>query len=141
MTPEDLKRFALLTEFSDADREALAELLEEKRVAKGRRIFSEGTESEGLVLVVSGRARVESRRSADSGVLEAGSALGALSLIALGQRESTIFAVTECNVLILPRTAYRRLADDYPRTACRLMEAIVDELTGLIRSGLDLLAL
>jgi CRP-like cAMP-binding protein len=141
VTPEDLKNFGLLSEFGDEDREALFELLDERPIAEGRRIFSEGTESEGLVLVASGRVRVESRRATEPAVLEAGCALGALSLIALGRRESTIFADTACSVLILPRTAYRRLADDYPRTACRLMEAIMDELTGLVRSGLDLLAL
>jgi hypothetical protein len=38
---------------------------------------------------------------------------------------------------MLPRTSYRRLVDDYPRTACRLAEAIVDDVAGLVRPVLD----
>jgi CRP-like cAMP-binding protein len=140
LTSEDLKNIPLLADFNDEDREALFDLLEEKQLAEGRRVFSEGTESEGLVLVSSGTVRVETRRGAPPAVLESGAALGSLSLIGLGPRESTVFAETACTIQLLPRTAYRRLADDYPRTACRLMEAIVQEMAGLTRGGLDLLA-
>jgi len=139
VTPEDLKRFDLLSEFGEEDREVFFELLEEQQIAKGRRVFSEGSESEGLVLVEVGSVRVESRRGGQPEILEAGSALGTLSLVAVGPRESTIFAETACTVHLLPRTAYRRLADDYPRTACRLVEAIVEDVAGLSRSALDLL--
>ena len=134
---EDLKTFALLAEFTDEDREALFELLEDKKLAKGRRLFVEGGEAEGLVLVRSGTVRLSSKRSGDLGVVGAGVVLGALSLIALGPRESTAKIEENCDLWELPRTAYRRLVEDAPRTACKLSEAILLDLVSLVRPGLD----
>ena len=140
MNVSDLKTFNLLREFDDHDRASLAELLEETSVAAGRRIFSEGNESDGLVFVTSGTVKLANSRTDTFEMLEGGCSLGALSLISVGPREASAFAETPCEVLSLPRNAYRRLAEDYPRTACRLLEAILEELTGSVRLGLDKLA-
>jgi hypothetical protein len=43
-------------------------------------------------------------------------------------------------VLILERDAYRRLVDDYPRTACRLAEAVLLQTAGWLRPVLGQLA-
>ena len=140
MTVDRLKTFSLMASFTDEDREALADLIDERKVAKGRRIFSEGTEAEGMVLVAAGSVRIESRRTGASEVIEGPVALGALSLVSVGPRECTVVAASTCEVLLLPRTSFRRLVDDYPRTACRLIEGMLDEASGLIRAGLDKLA-
>lgn len=135
-----LKSFEIFSEFSEEDRDFLEELLEERSVLQGRRLFGEGSEAEGMVLVVSGKVRVEGQRSSESEVLEAPVVIGALSLISVGPRESTVLAETACEVLMLPRSSYRRLVDDYPRTACRLMERILGDVAGLLRPALDLMA-
>jgi len=140
VTLDAMKDFDLLAEFDDEDREALAELLEERSLREGRRIFCEGNEAEGLVLVTSGSVKLEGRRSASAEIVEAPVTLGLLSLIAVGPRECTAFAAEPCELLVLPRTSFRRLMDDHPRTACRLVEGIVDEASGLIRAALDQLA-
>ena len=140
MSAADLKDFTLLAEFTDDDRESLFELLEDKSVREGRRIFSEGSEAEGMVLVLEGRVRIKSKRTGATETAEAPLALGGLSLVAVGPRECTVFADTACQTLMLPRTSFRRLVDDHPRTACRLIEALLDEASSLIRGGLDQLA-
>lgn len=140
MSDIDLKGFSLLAEFTDGDREILAELLEEKSLEPGRRVFSEGSEAEGLVLVASGTVRLESRRTVATESVESGSALGALSLVSVGPREATAITQTPCLLLLLPRTSWRRLVDDYPRTACRLSEAILAEFASLLRQGLEKLS-
>ena len=140
MSADRLKAFSLLSEFGDEDRENLYELLEEKQLAQGRRLFSEGSESEGLLLVVSGKVRLESKRGMDPEILPAGSALGAVSLISVGPREVTAFAEEPCELWLLPRESWPRLLGDHPATACRLAEAMVRDLAGLVRLGLDRLA-
>ncbi len=140
MSVDGLKAFALLAEFGDGDRENLHELLEEKRVARGRRLFSEGSESEGLILLRSGKVRLESRRGLEPEFLPAGAALGAISLISVGPREVTAFAEEPCEIWVLPRESWPRLVGDHPATACRLAEALVRDLAGLLRLGLDRLA-
>jgi CRP-like cAMP-binding protein len=132
-----LKDFALLSEFSDEDREALFELLEPKTLNNGRSIFREGSEADRLVFVVSGDVIVTNNRCPDTASVGPGAALGCLSLFVMGRREATAKAEGRCEILQLPRTSYRRLVEDAPGTACRLTEAIVKQLTTCTREALD----
>jgi CRP-like cAMP-binding protein len=136
VTSADLKRFSLLAEFSDEDREALFELLEPQAVRKGRSVYRETAEADGLVFILSGVVRLSGRYGDDLGLLGEGTILGGASLLTMGQREATAKAESDCQVLLLPRTAYRRLVDDYPRTACRLTEAVAADLAALLREAL-----
>ncbi len=137
MNAADLKTIDLLAELGDDDRDALAELLEEQQIAKGRRLFSEGEESEDLVLVLEGRVRLERRSGEVLGLLSAGAALGGVALVCFGKRATAAFCEEPCRVARLDRSGYRRLADDYPRTACRLIEALFKQLADDVRESLD----
>lgn len=136
MTP-DLKQFPLLVELSEEDRVALGDLLEPKSVVAGRSIFREGTEADGLVLIASGAVTVSAGRLTEPESFRAGEVLGPLSLVSVGPREATAVAETGVELLVLPRTSFRRLADDYPRTACRLIEAILRDFASAVRPSLD----
>ena len=70
----------------------------------------------------------------------AGSALGALSLVAPGPREVRAETASRCTVLRLSRAAFRRLCDHTPRAGCRLLEALVRETVRLSRDALALAA-
>lgn len=140
MKPDELKRFALLAEFSEEDREALAELLQERSLPDGKSVFREGDESEGLVLLHSGQLRLTSERTGGTlCLLEAPQHLGAASLFAFGRREATAKAQGPCTVWLLSRSGLTRLADDAPRAAFRIAEAVAGELSSLVRRGLDAL--
>lgn len=140
MSGEELKALSFCAELTEGDREALGALLEEQRLHPGRSVFREGTESDGLVWIAEGTVRLESRRRGQLDATGSGAALGALSLLVLGPREATAVCETPCRVLRLPRTSFRRLLDDHPRTACRLLEAIVAELGAMLRPELDRIA-
>lgn len=141
MRPLQLKEFSLFAEFSEEDRDAIVELLEERTLPTGKSAFREGMEGEGLILLSAGRLKLKSKRSgALVGVLEAPAQLGAASLFSFGKREVTALADGEATIEVLPRSALPRLADDSPRAAFRLAEAVACELAGLVRVGLDALA-
>jgi CRP-like cAMP-binding protein len=141
MSPDVLKRFAIFAELGDEEREIVASLLEQRRLVDGKSAFREGSESDGLVLLESGRLKLHSRRSAGViGALEAPDHLGAASLFALGKREVTALADGACTLWILSRSSLSRLVDDCPRAAFRIAEAVASELAGLSRQGLDALA-
>ena len=141
MSSESLKTFALLAEFGEEDREVLWELLEERSLPDGKSAFREGSEGEGLVLLVEGRLKLKSKRTgAIVAILEAPEHLGAASLFSFGKREVTALATGPAKVLTLPRSGMPRLVEDSPRTAFRLAEAVAGELAGLARQGLDTLA-
>lgn len=142
MSPDVLKRFALLVEFSDEEREFLAKVLEKRELPNGKSAFREGSEGEGLVLLEKGCLKLKSRRTGNLvGVLEAEDHLGAASLFALGNRELTALADGPCTIWTLSRSGLSRLLDDSPRAAFRLAEAVSAELVGLLRTGLDTLAI
>ena len=141
MNPDDLKRFSLMAEFCEEDREALAELLEKRVLPNGKSAFREGSEAEGLVLLEKGRLKLKSgRRGGVIGSLQAPEYLGAGSLFAFGKREVTALADGVCTIWVLPRSGMARLLDDAPRAAFRLAEATAGELVGLLRTGTDLLS-
>ncbi len=141
MNHDDLKQFSLLIEFSEEEREFLAELLEKQELPDGKSAFREGSEGEGLVLVEKGRLKLKSRRTGGVvGMLEARDHLGAASLFALGKREVTALADGPCTIWTLSRSGLSRLLEDSPRAAFRLAEAVASELITLIRTGLDTLA-
>jgi CRP-like cAMP-binding protein len=138
LNSEDLKRFALLAEFSEEDREALAELLETRTLPPGKSAFREGSESEGLILLGEGRLKLKSKRTGSVvGVVEAPAHLGAASLFAFGKREVTALAEGPATIHLFPRSGLPRLAEDAPRAAFRLAEAVAGELAGLVRHPLE----
>jgi CRP-like cAMP-binding protein len=138
---EELKRFALFADFSEEEREALCELLEERELPNGKSAFREGAEAEGLVLLCKGRLKLKSKRTGTLvGILEAPAHLGAASLFAFGKREVTALADGPASIRTMSRSGLPRLADDSPRAAFRLAAAVAAELASLTRQGLDVLA-
>lgn len=141
MKPEMLKQFKLFTEFSEEEREALLDVLAERVLPDGKSAFREGTEGEGLVLLTQGRLIVKSKRTgAVLGTFEAPAHLGAASLFSFGKRETTAIADGPAKIEVLARSGLPRLADDAPRAAFRLAEAVAGELAGLVRQSLDVIA-
>ena len=138
MKPEALKRYSLFSELNDEEREVVASLLEERKLSDGKSVFREGSESDGLVLLESGRLSLRSGRTRSLiGSLEAPDHLGAASLFALGKREVTALAEGACVIFVLSRSALSRLLDDSPRAAFRLAEAVAAELAGLARQSAE----
>jgi CRP-like cAMP-binding protein len=135
----ELKSVALFEEFSEDELVALADVLEEEPVATGRALFEEGSEADGLVVVLEGVFELESRNHGSLGLLSPGTALGGLSLVAPGRREATALAAEPCSVAWLDRASFRRLIDDEPRLACKLVEALLRETAGDLREGLPTL--
>jgi CRP-like cAMP-binding protein len=132
----DLKQFRLFSDFSDDERDLVAEVLDVRRLRPGKSAFREGDGSEGLVLLVSGRLALKRRGSdLELGILDAPAHLGTGGLFALGAREVTAVALEPATVLILSRGAVPRLVDEAPRAAFRLAEAVARELSGLLRES------
>jgi CRP-like cAMP-binding protein len=133
----DLKQFAIFADLSDEERELVVDLVTRMELDPGDQLFAEGAESEGLVLVERGALALNSGRAGALGLLMAGDCLGAASLVAVGKREATAIASESACVLILSRESFRRLAEDAPRAACRMLEVALADLAGAVREGLD----
>jgi CRP-like cAMP-binding protein len=132
----DLKRFTLLSELEEEEREAVAEELEEIALEPGRVVFDEGEQGEGLLFVAEGEVRVTSSRAPSAAVFGVGASLGAFSLVASGTRETRVETASHARLLVLRRSSFRRFADAEPRAACRLLEAILRETARLGREAI-----
>ena len=137
MSAVELKRFTLFEELSEEEREVLSEEIERIELEPGDVLFREQEEASGLVLLVEGRVRLESQRVGELGSVGPGSALGAVSLVTVGPREASAIAESACSIFLLRRSTFRRLADDAPRAACRVAEAIARETAAFLRAGLE----
>lgn len=131
-----LKRFACFADLTDDERDAFAGVCQELAVDAGEEVFVVGEEADGLLLVASGRLRIEGPGGALAGTVGPGAALGALSLVAPGPREASATALEPCRVFWLPRTGFRRVADDAPHAALRFLESVLADLVVLVRPGL-----
>jgi len=125
MTAES-KRLPILGELAEADREAVAEELEQAVLERGELLFGEGEPGGALWFLLEGRVRVASARHDVAAELGAGEALGALSLVG-GPRRASVETLSRCRLLRLDREGLSRLAADDPGVAERLLEAIARE--------------
>lgn len=139
MSAVELKSVALFSELSEDELSILSELLEDESVASGRVLFEEGSESDGLLVVLEGAVDLESREHGRLARLSAGATLGGLSLVAPGRRECTALAAEACMVAWIERGSFRRLVDDEPRLACKLVEALLRDTAGNLREALPAL--
>lgn len=134
--PDVLSKFPLFAELTQADLEELMAIVESANVYADRTLYREGQQADGMVLLVEGSLRLESKTTSQQVVVGAATALGALSLVGVGVREATAVTETACQVLWLRRSEFRRLTEDCPRTACRLLEAIAGDFAGRVRAEL-----
>jgi len=133
----ELKRFQLLAELDEAERDAIAEVLEQVELDPGVELFAVGEQSEGLCFVAAGGVRIDSGRVGATGLeLGPGAALGAWSLVTGGTREVRAETTSRSRILVLRRSTFRRFADEAPRAACRLLEAILRDTARLGREAL-----
>jgi len=136
MSATRLKEFVPFADLSDEEREEIAELLEARSLSPGEALFAEGDDAETLVLVVDGALEISSARIPAPAQVRAGTVLGGLALFAVGTRESSAAGVERSELLLLRREDFLRLAEDRPRTACRVAMAISAELAMHLRGAL-----
>ncbi len=137
MSKVDLKRFAPFADLSDGERVEVAAVLEGRELSPGETLFHEGDEADAMVLVTEGMVELSRTSSAVKALLPMGSVLGGLSLFAVGTREATACGGPErARVVLLRREDWRRLAEDFPRVACRIAEAILADVATHTRAAL-----
>lgn len=136
MSGDALKSFLPFADLSEGERAEIAELLEERSLSPGETLFVEGDDADAMVLVAEGSVQVESRRTRESASLGPGTVLGGLALFAVGARETSATGADRAEVLLLRREDFLRLAEDSPRTACRVAMALSAELAATLRGAL-----
>jgi len=131
-----LDKAIVLSELGPDERSTLLDFLEPRQIQEGGALFYNGEESGEMYLVMEGSVRLEIDGS-EAGVIGAGDALGAMSLVRIGSRQCGAVAVERCRVLVLTRASYLRLRAEFPAIALALQEGIVRYVSGELQSLLD----
>lgn len=108
-------------------------------VAAGTELMSAGAPGRALLLVLSGRCRVELAVGGEAATREGGpgSLLGDVSFLDGGNTSATVTALSDLDVVELSREAFDRLCTTRPGLAASVMRGITRSLAGRLRSASD----
>lgn len=120
---------------SDEERHMLAFASERKRFPAGTVISRTGEVPEGLFILISGTISLTPDGKGEPNphvVSETGTLIGTLAMIIAKPRPVTITAVTIVEILVVPRKAFVKLANQSPQLAERAAERVRADLVGYL---------
>jgi CRP/FNR family transcriptional regulator, cyclic AMP receptor protein len=123
--------------FADLPKRALQRLAkqaDELTFEPGERLVEEGLLGETLFVVMQGKAKVM-RRGRRVGSVVPGDFFGELSTIDGGPRTATVVAETPMRVLRLFRATLRKLLDDEPQLAVKILDGMVRRIRQVERGA------
>jgi signal transduction histidine kinase len=134
MTLNDLRAAPLFAGLSDDDLARLAATVERQRLAAGDYLVREGEVGDAMFVVVSGELEVTKRAGATEqplAMVGPGAIQGEIAAMAGGVRAASVRAVTDVEVLRIPREGLLALLDGGPEAALALLRTALERLRGL----------
>ena len=132
MTLEGLRSVPLFASLSDATATELRDLLLEKEVANGSRIFNKGETGDAMYLIERGRVRIsitdEDGHEITLAELARGDFFGEMSLIDGRQRSADATVIEDARFAILPRPEFLAFVRSNPDVALGMLSALSDRL-------------
>jgi CRP/FNR family cyclic AMP-dependent transcriptional regulator len=124
LTDPILAKCTLFRGMTSAESHELRSLLEPKSYATGDTILAEGESFQIMWIVLKGRCQVvktlKSRGEIELGVIEAGSVFGEMSFFHPAPHSATVRALTDVEVVRLPREKYEALTRNGSQAAYKL---------------------
>ncbi len=114
----------VLAALAKDERRLLLDALEPVEVEPGEVVVREGASDRAMYFVVSGTGRV-TRGGLDLGTIGPGEHFGELALVAERARAASIVAVTRFELARLQLPVYRRLCEEHPAFALRLLTVVL----------------
>lgn len=134
MTLDALRSAPLFAGLSDEDLQRLAETVERQKLAAGDYLLREGDPGDAMFLVVSGELEVTKRAEGVELPLAhvgPGAIQGELAAVGGQPRTASVRAVTEVEVLRVPREGLLALLDAGPEPALALLRTVLERVRGL----------
>jgi CRP-like cAMP-binding protein len=126
-TSNTLKTFPMFSDLAKETRDLVGEMLQFNSFPKGMNVMTDGMKDDGLHLLIDGQVEVtkigaEDGKTYELGVVEKGSTIGELSLLAGINRTATLTALEPCRTLSMSQVNCRALFSVAPE----LMDKMVD---------------
>jgi predicted metalloprotease with PDZ domain/uncharacterized membrane protein len=127
-----LKDIALFNSMDDAEREAIAQLMDEVRFDAGKQIFHERDQGGICYVIRSGRVELSvedpNKEKLIVDVLDPGELCGELSLLDGGNRSTTAVALTDVEALVLEREELVTFLRKQPDASLDIMAALAKRI-------------
>lgn len=134
MSAELLKQSVLFKEFTPVGLQILSRIAHQRVVLAGKPLFSEGSESEALCIILEGRFQVQVKnaegREVPVAVIGPGEHLGDMALLASekpGVHLCSAVAEVDSKVLELGRADFKALMKEKPQACMKLLLALALE--------------
>ena len=125
-------REALFADISEAALTALASAAEQQQIRGGENLVVQGDSADSLFFVQTGRFRVliehDDGKPLMVAQIHAGEPVGELAFFGGGTRTATLQAARDSIVMALSRTAYNKVAAEYPEIPAALLAAVSKRL-------------
>jgi signal transduction histidine kinase len=134
MTIEALRAAPLFAGLADADLERLAATVERQTLAPGELLIREGDPGDAMYVVVSGELDVTKRAGATEQPLARvgpGAIQGEIAALQGTERQASVRAITNVEVLRIPREGLLALLDSGPDAALALVRTVLERLRSL----------
>ena len=127
-----IRRVPLFSMLTGEQAQAIAEGVVKRRYRRGEVIVEQGTKSNALYILLTGRARVVTAdargREVILAVLQPGDYLGEMSLIDNEPHSATVRAEVQCDVLVLGRPEFTRCLPENSSLSYAIMRGLVSRL-------------
>jgi CRP/FNR family transcriptional regulator, cyclic AMP receptor protein len=127
-----IRRVPLFSLLTGEQAQAIAEGVVKRRYRRGEVIVEQGTKSNALYILLTGRARVVTAdargREVILAVLQPGDYLGEMSLIDNEPYSATVRAEVQCDVLVLGRAEFARCLPENSSLSYAIMRGLVARL-------------
>jgi CRP/FNR family transcriptional regulator, cyclic AMP receptor protein len=127
-----IRRVPLFSLLTGEQAQAIAEGVVKRRYRRGEVIVEQGTKSNALYILLTGRARVVTAdargREVILAVLQPGDYLGEMSLIDNEPHSATVRAEVQCDVLVLGRSEFTRCLPENSSLSYAIMRGLVSRL-------------
>jgi CRP-like cAMP-binding protein len=130
--PEELRRFALFQNMSDADLQALSQPIQRKSYAANTLLFRKGEPGDTMMMILQGDVRIflydEHGNEITLRTLKAGQILGELAVLDRKSRLASATALTPLELLVLQRDDFLRLLRERPPVGIELMRNFAERV-------------
>ncbi|HEU4458156.1 MAG TPA: Crp/Fnr family transcriptional regulator [Methylibium sp.] len=127
-----IRRVPLFSLLTGEQAQSIAEGVVKRRYRRGEVIVEQGTKSNALYILLTGRARVVTAdargREVILAVLQPGDYLGEMSLIDNEPHSATVRAEVQCDVLVLGRAEFARCLPENSSLSYAIMRGLVARL-------------
>lgn len=130
-----LRRIPLFARLGNREIERLGQLTDEIDLAGGRALMRQGEPGTELFVIVSGSATVERDGRVVAQSCGPGEILGEIALVDGGPRTATVTLDEPSRLLVLTRTAFRSLMDEFPSVREAVLETLAERVRGLDRDA------